>query len=159
MADIFITQGSAEITEVEFDDEIENNTQSTAQDLYITHNSANPLTNFQFYLEIETAYEGSSIAISDLDAMIDWAEDGYGLQLNMNNTGSFPSGSWVSISDVSNPTSLAKEAIAAPDTPSTNGIIPVGKTAHIKIRISVPPSETEASLKHIKLSYSYIEQV
>lgn len=134
--------------------------------LYIRHDGDNEITNVKLYLTPAVTYEeGIADSQTDLDEVLSWARyssthNQFGVQINMDATGSFPTDSWQSLGgtdgganvEVALPLSVKSGAtstgtIASGDSPNVR----------VKLRVRIPPVVEEVGQRNIdlKLRYTY----
>jgi len=129
------------------------------QDVYISHDGNNSITDCEFYL---TRYVDSNYLNDDEEAdlgedyveVLGWGDsdtegvlivqDGWGTWTSGENT----TGSWVSFKqgrgDVDNPIALDADSITT-GTPGAEGELPASAEAHIQLKVTIPSSVTRGA--------------
>jgi hypothetical protein len=136
--------------------EIANGVQSSALELYISHDGTNPITDCGFFIAAYggAGYDGNAGVTADYNELIDWGDDDEGFQIAQNaTTPSYSSCKTNSGDSASNAIALTA-ASGVTEAPDMNA----GSEAHIKVRVSVPASETTTGIRyaqlHMKFSYT-----
>lgn len=158
-----------------------NGTNTTAQQVFIRHDGANPITGCAFYFGQKTgSYTGSFNAAADFAEIKAWGDGGTanafgGVQVNMDAEGGFSGGAtWgmsesqktssdgykftmrTGVADASGNAVTLSEKMSA--SMSVDGTIPNGVTsATFQIRIKIPTDEDTAGVRQFDqvLKYTY----
>lgn len=138
------------------------------QDIFISHDATvSSITDVSLYItrDVSTSYPGVD-ADADLTEILGWGDaatggfqvvmDGWGIWTSGENT----SGTWLTFTngygDVDNQIPLDLNSIVVGTPPGSDGIIPVGATAHIQARVAVPSSvPAGANYRGVNLVVAY----
>jgi hypothetical protein len=175
-------QASVEITQPLDHGSGSNGDTLTAQEVSISHDGSNQITNCKFYLAAYSGtYTGGATAAADLAEIIAWgdsqatapgdtAADFGGLQLNMNAAGGFPSGDWPTHATKSGAnfnvfrTGAGNSSVNAITLPIamgggmvTDGVIPAGGEVSFRCRVQLPTNEDTVGARQVdqKLRFTY----
>lgn len=148
----------------------------SAQEVFLSHDGANQITDCGFYLaEKSGAYGGDASAGADLSELLGWGDGGDadafgGFQLNMDATGGY-AGNWPTFGDKSGSTynvfrtgvgdSEANKIVLATNMGLTGapGTIQTGSSPNVRFqcRVEIPEDEDTAGVRQFdqRLRYTY----